>query len=194
MRLFRTAYQDLSDEALMTRMHKGDQQAFDLLYERYSQKLLSYFYRMLNHDEEKAQDMLQDIFVKLIEKPHLFDPQRRFSTWLFAVASNMIKNEYRSREVRRIMVYPEDMGRLEVEGDSLEAYIDLREFGNQLEDALVHLSETHREVFLLRYQEGLPLKEIGEIMACSEGTVKSRLHYALRNLAGHLKAFDPKAG
>ena len=98
---FSPSYRSCSDEDLMRRIGQGDEQAFDHLYQRYSGKMLSYFYRLLNQEEEKAQDMLQDLFMKLVEKPHLFDPSKRFSTWLYAIASNMVKNEYRSREVRK---------------------------------------------------------------------------------------------
>lgn len=196
MGIFRKTYQDQSDESLMARVGKGDERALDELYQRYSGKLLHYFFRMLNYDEARAQDLLQDLFIKLIEKPHLFDARRKFSTWLFAIASNMIKNEYRSRQVRRIMTYPEDLGRLEVAEDRLsgQEWLDLQQFGNCLEAELQQLSETHREVFILRYQQDLSIKEIAEVMTCSEGTVKSRLFYALRKLAKELKTFDPHTG
>lgn len=180
----------------MARVGKGDEQALNLLYDRYSQKLLNYFFRMLNYDEARAQDLLQDLFVKLIEKPHLFDAGRKFSTWVFVIASNMIKNEYRRRQVRSVMTYPEDMNGLEVPHaeDSGEEWLDLQQFGAVLEDEMQRLSENHREVFILRYQEDMSIREIAEVMTCSEGTVKSRLFYALRKLSKGLKTFDPHAG
>lgn len=192
MRLFRPRYDALSDEALMGHVVQGDTRAFDVLYQRYSQKLLHYFFRMLNHDEGRAQDLLQDLFVKVIEKPQLFDPQRKFSTWLFAIASNMVKNEYRSRQVRSVMTYPEDMSALDLPTEALEEALNRQHFGRCLQAELQTLSEAHREVFILRYQEGMSIREISEVMTCSEGTVKSRLFYALRNLAQRLRVFDPK--
>ncbi|MEM7659702.1 MAG: sigma-70 family RNA polymerase sigma factor [Bacteroidota bacterium] len=181
-----------SDEELMQAVATGNTQAFDQLYERYNRKMLHYFYRMLNREEEKAQDMLQELFLKLVDKPHLFDPKRRFSTWIFAIASNMVKNEYRSREVRKIMSRPGDMSQLKVSVPSSEEALHWQSFGEELGQALPKLSEIHRETFVLRYQEELSIKEISEIMQCTEGTVKSRIFYALRKLAGHLHAFDPK--
>lgn len=175
----------------MERLTKGDELAFDQLYQRYSGKLLQYFYRMLNYEEARAQDLLQDLFIRLVEKPHLFDPKRRFSTWVFAVASNLVKNEYRSRQVRAIMTYPEDMSHLDAVEEVMEEALNLRQFGHCLDAELQQLSDTHREVFLLRYQEGMSIREISEVMTCSEGTVKSRLFYALKNLAQRLKVFDP---
>ena len=176
----------------MTPLGRGDQRVFDELYRRYSEKLLHYLYRMLNYDEPRAQDLLQDLFVKVVEKPHLFDPKRKFSTWLFAVASNMVKNEYRSRQVRSVMTYPEDLSSIEIPTEELEEALNRTHFGRCLQAELQYLSEAHREVFILRYQEGMSLREISEVMTCSEGTVKSRLYYALRNLAQRLRVFDPK--
>lgn len=189
---FSPSYHSCTDENLMRHITQGDEQAFDQLYQRYSAKMLRYFLRLLNQDEEKAQDMLQDLFMKLVEKPHLFDPSKRFSTWIYAIASNMVKNEYRSREVRKIMTRPGDMSYLSIANGDDEPNLDFIAFEKGLDQALVHLSEAHREVFVLRYQEELSIKEISDIMACSEGTVKSRIFYALRKLSQRLQAFDPK--
>ncbi len=97
-----------SDEELMESVKVGEETAFDELYNRYSKRLLVYFYRMLGSNEEKAQDFLQDIFVKIIEKPHLFGSKNRFSSWVFTVANNMCKNEYRRFKVRNQVVNEKD--------------------------------------------------------------------------------------
>ena len=76
-----------SDEELMESVKVGEEAAFDELYNRYSKPLLVYFYRMLGRNEEKAQDFVQDFFLKIIEKPHLFDSKNRFSSWVFTVVS-----------------------------------------------------------------------------------------------------------
>ena len=89
---------DLSDEALMSRIAKGNTAAFELLYDRYSNRMHAFFRRMLGNDSELANDFLQELFMKIIEKPKAFDVERRFSTWIYTVASNMCKNEYRRRE------------------------------------------------------------------------------------------------
>ncbi len=81
----------------------GDTAAFDELYQRYSQRLLYYFYRMLGGDEDRAQDFLQDLFLKIIEKPNQFVSKQRFSNWIFTVTHNMCKNEYRRLSVRQVV-------------------------------------------------------------------------------------------
>ena len=185
-------YTETDDETLMKWLGKGDEKAFVELYGRYSQRLLDYFYRMLGRDEEKAQDFLQDLFLKLVEKPHLYDSRRKFSTWLYAVAANMCKNEYRSREVRKIMETVSDFGPEAPREKPDDEGIDRVWFETGLMHELENLSVEHRSVFLLRYQEERSVKEISEILGCTEGTVKSRTFYALRKLAQRLHLFNPK--
>ena len=79
----------------------GNQAAFGELYDRYSRVMINYFYRMLWKDREKAEDFMHDLFTKIINKPKLYDPNRSFKTWIYSVANNMCKNEYRKQEVRK---------------------------------------------------------------------------------------------
>ncbi|MEZ4826964.1 MAG: RNA polymerase sigma factor [Bacteroidia bacterium] len=191
MCFFQPVYEQCSDEALMKLVAEHDERGFDELYRRYADRMLHYFWRTLNRDEEKAQDFLQELFTKIVEKPYLFQTDKRFSTWIYSVASNMVKNEYRSREVRKIMTNMDDMSYLQVVENPDENSIDRRLFALQLENELENLSDNHRDVFVLRYQEDLSIREISEVMGCSEGTIKSRLFYSLRKLANGLKTFDP---
>ncbi|WNJ20891.1 RNA polymerase sigma factor [Pontibacter sp. G13] len=192
MRRSKAPYPVYTDEDLMRCIAQGQEQAFDQLYQRYSGRMLNYFYRMLNHQEDVAHDFLQELFIRIIEKPHLYDPTKKFSTWLYAIASNMVKNEYRRRDVRKIMSNHGDMAHLTVSELMDELRIDRETFEGVLQNELTRLSENHREVFVLRFQEGMSIREISQIMTCSEGTVKSRIFYALKKLANSLKAFDPR--
>jgi RNA polymerase sigma-70 factor (ECF subfamily) len=178
-----------SDEELMELVGRGEIPAFDELYARYSRRLLLYFYRMLSGDEDRAQDILHDLFLKIIERPERFDTRRRFSTWIFSAAHNMCKNEYRWREVRQ----PADVEPDEIEDDAEGAIerIDRERFAAVLDTELGMLDEEQRSTFLLRYQEELPIAEIAAILGCPEGTVKSRLYYTIRKLAAKLQAFNP---
>jgi len=191
MGFFKPKYQQCTDESLMEMIARRDEWAFDELYRRYADRMLRYFYRMLWQDEEKAQDFLQDLFLKIVEKASDFDSGRRFGTWIYTLAANMCKNAYRSQQVRNIMVRAEPG----MEGPTVaadEGGVDRALFQNGLKQEIAQMSESHREVLVLRFQEELPIKEISEVMGCSEGTVKSRLFYALKKLNGRLKAFDPK--
>ncbi|MEM8907462.1 MAG: RNA polymerase sigma factor, partial [Bacteroidota bacterium] len=156
-----------------------------------------YFYRMLHQDRERANDFTQDLFVKVIENVHRFDPQRKCSTWLFSIASNMCKNEYRRLERRnkheeKLAYRTTAWATAEAEADSLlGSKLDQQLFSQQLEAAIDQLEERHRECFLLRYREELSIREISQILDCPEGTVKSRLHYCLKKLSIKLKIFHP---
>lgn len=85
----------------MDALQKGDKRSFDELYSRYSSPLKGYFEKMLWRDSLKAEDMLHDLFSKIIRNPAYFDTQKSFRTWVFSVAGNMCKNEYKKAEVRK---------------------------------------------------------------------------------------------
>ena len=195
MPILKPKYRKLSDEKLMEFIQQKNTSAFDELYERYSQKLLLYFYRALGGDQDKAQDFLQDIFLKIVEKPELFDSHRSFSTWIFTVAYNLCKNEYRRLGVREIIQSNSNIDEVlpdfDTEHHPVEQKVDQKIFQKALFDELEKIDDGHKSTFLLRYQQNLTIKEICEILGCSEGTVKSRLFYTTKKLADKLKAFNP---
>ena len=177
-------YVKYSDADLMRHICNADKLAFNELYKRYSRRLLYYFYRMLGSSEEMAQDFLQDLFYKLIDKPHLYNPDQRFSTWIFSIAHNMCKNEYRRRAVRNHIFSSDNLVTYQ-SGEEDEP--DLSTMTTIIYDELDNLGESHKTAFILRYREGFQVKEISEILNLPEGTVKSRLFYTRRILAGKLK-------
>lgn len=189
MKQTRNTYATYSDEELMRCVGRGEVSAFDTLYHRYSKRLLYYFYKMLSQDEEKAQDFLHDLFLKIVERPELFSPERKFSTWVFSVANNMCKNEYRRLQVRQTEAV--ELDDLPFAEEGIPERIDSHVFSQKLAVELDELSEEHKAVFLLRYYENFSVRDISEVLECPEGTVKSRLFYALRRLAKRLQLFNP---
>jgi len=177
----------------MELIQQGDSIAFDEIYHRYSQRLLYYFYRMFGGDEEKAQDFLQDLFLKIIEKPEQFISRHKFISWIFTVAHNMCKNEYRRLDVRKN--HEDKLESAEVAFDfsytQIEKNIDQNIFENHLLKELIKMNPDYQTTFLLRFQENLTIKEICEIMECSEGTIKSRLFHTTRKLMNRLTDFNP---
>lgn len=183
-----------SDEELMSFIQSGRVEAFDELYERYSKPLMIYFCRMLNFDRTLAEDALQDLFLKIAENPARFDKKRSFKTWVFSVASNYCKNFYRHKQVvsnnHESLVYELDNSE-----DTLYEVIskmDKQKFLKTLEEVLNDLPFEKKEAFVLKYQEDKSLAEIALIQECSEGTVKSRLHYTVKLLEEKLKIFKPE--
>ena len=184
-----------SDEELMVQIMdrqsslsaKKAEAALVELHSRYSKKLLGYFIKMLNKDVDLAQDFVQELFLKIMEKGHQFNPEKRFYSWVFAVASNMCKTEYRSHG---------KLVELNIEHNThsihAESEIEKKQFLAALQRSIDALDHNHKSVFVLRYLEHFSLNEIAEITESSLGTVKSRLFYATRKITESLKHFDPK--
>lgn len=191
MRLFRKEYQTMTDEQLVIALAGGDKRAFDLLYERYAAALLSYFTRMLWNDREKAEDFIHDLFTKLIHRPELFDTTRSFKTWIYSVANNMCKNEYKKQELRKTSVQPIPEFALVSSFGQTENEVDQQLLTEAFDTALAHIDAKHKEVFEMRHLDGFSIKEIAATLAINEGTVKSRLFYATKQLAKLLADFQP---
>ena len=191
MALFRTDHRSFSDERLMELIVRGDERAFGALYDRYQRKLITYFSRMLWNDRERAQDFLQELFTKIARKPDSYDPSRPFTTWLYSVANNMCKNEYRREGTRKAAV-----PHLKAEADHVNAVhgdgVDRERFRHRLDQELDRLDPDQKATFVMRYHEDMAIKEIAGAFGISEGTVKSRLFYTLKKLAERLNEFDPR--
>ncbi len=192
MRIIRKSYKNLKDEDLLISLTKGDKKSFDEIYNRYAGQLQGFFMRKMWNDREKAEDFVHDIFAKIIRKPESFDPTRNFKTWLFSVANNMCKNEYKKQEVRKNTSSGLD-NHYSLKDDNSDVFRQVQdvEFKERFEVEINSLKEKHKNVFHLKYIAGLSIKEIAEIVNASEGTVKSRLFYATKYLAEKLKEFNP---
>jgi RNA polymerase sigma-70 factor (ECF subfamily) len=184
----------LSDEYLFRRVKDGDTVAFDELYCRYSHRLLHYLLRMLNGNESRAQDLLQDIFLRVLAKRDQFHDTKKFATWIYTIAHNLCKNEYRQWQNRHTVNITEIDHPVISVGDSPVAAmekIDLENFSKQLLLLIKSLPADQRSTLLLRFQENLSIATIAEILNCPAGTVKSRLYYTLSLIADRLKVYDP---
>ena len=187
---FKKEYSLLSDEALMQLLstrHCND--ALTEIHSRYAKKLFGFFIRMTNGNEVKSQDLVQDLFLRILEKHQLFDSQKRFYSWVYTIASNMVKTSYREKSFVDFESDQKNMGHLVHWSDNQN---DISLFHDVLKQAIYQLEEFQRLPFILRYMEELSVKEIAEILEISEGTVKSRLYYATRKIAKALNEFTPE--
>ena len=173
----------------------GNINALGLIYDRYKNRLFVFFLRMLGGDQIKAQDFLQEVFLKIVEKPNLFDSNKMFSSWIFTIAYNLCKNEYRRLAVRKRIISENEIDFSDISDDNnifkIEENIDQQNFLRLLYRELNKLDLIHRSTFLLRFQEGFTIKQISETLNYKEGTVKSRLFYTIQKLAEKLKNFNP---
>lgn len=176
----------------MAEVIKGNDRAFSEIYGRYSKPILNYFYKMLWQDRELAEDFMQELFTKIIHKPKLFDVNKSFKTWIYSIAHNMCKNEYRKHEVRKgTSNNLNENIKVENNEASPDKRHDQQVFNDRLKEELELLSDTHKTTFILRFKHDLSIKEIADAMETSEGTVKSRIFYALKKLSENLKEFKP---
>lgn len=181
--------QSISDEALMQMLStRRSNEALTELHARYSKKVLGFFIRMFRGDIEKSQDFVQDLFLRILEKHHQFDPTKRFYTWMYTIASNMCKTSFRNNAHESI-----ELGSraFDFHFEHSENEVDKETFRNSLRLAIEQLEDHHRSTFILRYMEELSVKEIAEITEVSEGTVKSRLFYATKKITAALNEFTP---
>ena len=158
------------------------------LHQRYSSRLLGYFIKMLNRDVELAQDFVQELFLKILEHKNTFDPNKKFYTWVFTIASNMCKTSYRKNG--RSVTYDSEKHEF-ISAHYGENIAEKELFKKALEISIDRLEDIHRQAFVLRYLEQFSLKEIAEIAETSLGTIKSRLFYATKKITHELTAFDP---
>ena len=171
--------QNYSDEKLVEiyRLNTGNQRrnAFDCLYVRYLDNLRNYFFFALGRDNEKAKDFAHDLFIKILESPEKFDPSRNFKPWLYRVASNMCKNEYRQNDV---------IGKYKSFATASDP--DFESSGKEivnLRECLKQLKPEKRSLIVLRFKIKLSINEIAQIYECPGGTIKSRLFYAIKELS-----------
>jgi RNA polymerase sigma-70 factor (ECF subfamily) len=173
---------------------KGKEKAFNELYERYSKKFFLFFYQKLNRNSDRAEDLLQDLFLKIIDNAETFDRSKKFSSWAYSIAFNMCKNEYRNNTYKSFKFerLNEDFSpKIEQSNYLLEDDESNALFKKCLVIELKKLDEKHSLTFSLRHLNNLSIKEISDIMECSEGTVKSRLFYASKKISKNLKRFNP---
>jgi RNA polymerase sigma-70 factor, ECF subfamily len=174
------------DSAVVTAFLGGEERAFSELVERYQTRLLNFIYRTIG-DRDRAEDLVQEVFIRVYRHLHRFDRSKKFSTWVYTIASNLAKNELRNRSRNPLVLFQTMRGSNEEEDrplqfeDATSRPDDMyrkRHLRELVEDTVAKLPEHHRQVFVLRELEGKSYEEIAEITSCNLGTVKSRLNRA----------------
>lgn len=191
MKLFNNTYPKLNDEELMVQSARGSKAAFAELYKRYADRLDYYFSCMFNFDKLKAADYTHDLFLKIIENGESFDKTKKLSTWIYSIAANMCKNEFRRLEHEKTYIKCETLN-FPVHHDFTEEQIDYNFASQELISIMEKLSPEVRELLLLRFREELTIKEIAQISNLPEGTVKSKIFYSLKSITIKMAHYDLK--
>jgi len=173
-----------ADRALLEQIRNGDTAGAAELFERYAPALLRFTDRLLS-DRASAEEVTQEVFVKLIARAHQYDGRAEVASWLFAIAANACRD--RRRRDRRATVVPleaipEPPDRTSHRGDGIEGALISREQRQAVRAALSALSDEQREALVLARYHGLPYVEIAEVLGISVGAVKTRIFRAVETL------------
>lgn len=186
-----------ADWNLVQRVQSGDTVAYDQLVLKYRERVYAVVYNLTSNREDAA-DLTQEAFIKAFQAIHRFAGDSSFFTWLYRIAINSTLGHLRKQRVRSFFsldkVDEDDRPTADViaaltdhRGADRDAYV--RELQEKLNEAMQKLSIKHRTVVTLFEIDGLSHQEIAEIMDCSEGTVRSRLHYAKQLLQSELQPY-----
>ena len=173
------------ERALIARAREGDHAAFGELVERYQGAVYGLAYRMLGRRDE-AEDAAQEVFYKLYRQLARYDPERLFSTWTLAIATNHCIDQLRRRRLRLVPLEETASAARDV-APGPEALAIGRDGDERLVRLLGELPERYRTVLVLRYWHDLAVGEIATTLGIPEGTVKTQLHRARRALGERME-------
>ena len=185
------------EKALIKKAQRGNILAFESLVKNYDRQVLQLAYNMVNNTQD-AEDIYQEVLVRVYKNLHRFEFKSEFSTWLYRVVVNYCINFNKKRH--RLKAYSIDKefqngdenwkkSVKSEEQNPEESFLNL-ELSREIEAALQQLSPKQKTVFILRHYHGHKLKEIAEILKCSEGTVKNYLFRATQKMQRQLKEYS----
>jgi RNA polymerase sigma-70 factor (ECF subfamily) len=173
--------QNLTDNTLMMQVSDGDLDKLGLLYERHKKRLFGFFYN-LGNNPSVSEDLVQNVFVRMLKYRKSYTGEGSFAAWMFRMARNVNYDHHKKVGKERVAqgVSPEDAN-MGSEDDLNEA---LEQQGNAflVKKALSLLPTDKKEILLLSKYRELKFHEIGEILGCTEGAAKVRVHRALKDL------------
>jgi RNA polymerase sigma-70 factor, ECF subfamily len=192
---------DESDEGLMLRYQKGDVRAFEVLLSRHRRPVFNFLLRYVG-EPAQAEDLLQEVFLRVIKGADAYQRQAKFTTWLYTIARNLCVDASRRGKHRKAYSLDAPMSHHD-EGKDGGSLLDVvpdraagterkvigKELSGKLQLAIFKLSDDQREVFLMREFLDMPFKEIADVVGCPENTVKSRMRYALEKLREELEEY-----
>ena len=191
----RVALIDMNDGELVAAHLAGHVGAFGTLYDRYHDRLVHFIARKTG-DRDRAEDLVQEAFIRVTRHLHRFDQNKKFSTWIYTICSNLSKNELRNRSRSPLVLFQKltthwdgDHRPLQFEDSNARPDDQYRKRYLQeiVEQTVEELPAHHQLVFRLRELEGKSYEEIAEITGVNLGTVKSRLHRARTSFAERIE-------
>lgn len=176
----REALNTLTDNSLMLRVKTGDLDKMGLLFERYNRPLFGFFYHM-THKADLSEDLVQNVFYRMLKYRHTFTGDGEFRTWMYHLARNVLNDSVKQNRSFNFYDVNEVADRIEG-GIRADESLERQQENEFLHEAMGALSPEYREVLILsRFQE-MKYDEIAKVLNINEGTVKVRVHRALGEL------------
>ena len=169
----------MSDELLMVSVKEGQLDKMSVLFERYKKPMYAFFYRM-SFSQSQSEDLTQNVFERVIRYRSSFKPQNSFKSWIYQIARNVRADYYRQNKLK----YSEEQSlqELQIASASFLEKMDYEEQLQNLEQALSKLNDEQREILLLTRFQKLKYAEVAQLMNCTEGAVKVKVHRAIQHL------------
>jgi RNA polymerase sigma-70 factor (ECF subfamily) len=189
------------DEELLRRFNHGDEAAFEVLVRRFERPLYNFILRS-TRDGEQAAELLQEVFLRVVQRAGEFQGQSKVSTWLYTIARNLCIDTSRKMAFRRHRSLDAPSGGADDgEGQALmdriaspvaasDRNVIAQDLSVRITAAVEALPDEQREVFLMREVQNMPFKDIAEVLGVPENTVKSRMRYALERLQRALVEYE----
>jgi RNA polymerase sigma-70 factor (ECF subfamily) len=174
------------DARLMLAFQDGDRRAFETLFARYTPRVLTFLTRLVR-DRARAEELTQDVFVRIYNAADRYEPKARFSTWIFGIAHNLGLNELARahRRYERSETPLEDLAHADPAAGADEK-VEVEQTRVRLERALAKLPDRQRAALLLRSEQGLGYDEIAQALETSVSSVKSLIHRAREALLAEI--------
>ena len=168
-----------SDNAIMLKVKAGDLDKLALLFERYNRPLFGFFYRSCGQ-AESSEDLVQNVFMRMLKYRHTFTGEGKFTTWMYHLARNVLADHYKKQKK---LGYSDDFAQVENMNDYTDTQHQQQEENLVLlRKAIGQLSPDKQEVLVMSRYQGLKYKEIAEILQCTEANVKVRVYRAVQEL------------
>lgn len=181
------SYEPLSDEILAQKAREGDTKAFEALFDRYKKQLLNFIYRLIGN-RETAEEVAQEVFMKVYTNLGVFDPNRKFITWIYTIARNLAKNSIRDKKYfsaksleEAIVLGDDSMHLKDVIADTAvgpDRIVQDEELAQEAQRVLDEMPVKYKEVVTLCSIQGLTYSEAADILKCSIATISIRLEDA----------------
>lgn len=171
----------LSDHALMLKVKAGDIERLGILYERYKKRVFGFFYQMYGN-ASLSEDLVQNVFMRILKYKHTYSDDHKFVSWLFQIARNVNFDHFRKNKKKYQPLTNLENSQKLIAQEDIHHQIVMGENMSTLQAALSRLSLEKREFLILSKLKEVKYQEIGDIMDCTAGSARTKVHRALKEL------------